>query len=60
MIYFFSTSHKTYKNGKKSSLIYWATVQNICLIPRCLKCLVHVENAAAGDQGVSHNGQYEH
>ena len=42
---------------EKSSLIYWATVQNICLIPRCLKCLVHVENATAGDQGVSRYGQ---
>ena len=32
-------------------------MQNICLIPRCLKCLVHVENATAGDQGVSRYGQ---
>ena len=43
---------------EKSSLIYWATVQNICLIPRCLKCYVHVENTTAGDQGVSRNGQW--
>ena len=35
-------------------------MQNICLIPRCFKCLVHVENTTAGDQGVSRNGQWEH
>ena len=58
MIYFLALATKPTKM-EKSSLMYWATVQNICLNPRCLKCLVHVENAAAGDQEVSRYGQLE-